>query len=410
MHFLGPLVVDGGNGDDVLLRGSTENDQVIGGAGNDVLEGNNGADVVDGGPGNDTISAGGGDDEITGGAGSDSISASDGNDTIHADDAEADTSINGGPGTDTAYLDSGLDPTAVAVENKIFGPPPPPPPPPPAGSCVYDAAAKTATASMAAGSQATLKVVGAEIWFGTTPAACGAATTGNTDSISVSGLAGSTEQLTIDQSGGAFAPGSTAETGTGAVSEIELAVSLGDAADGLVVLGTPADDLLSIGLNGIALNADSDVDVTLSPAPAVVELRGLGGINTLGGQGGNGAGGAFLGRVLLYAGDLGDTLRGAAQNDELYGGAGADTLEGRAGNDTITGAGGNDTLAGSSGNDDLTGGPGTDSLSGSDGDDTLRADDDANDPTINGGPGVDTAYYDAGIDPVPVAVENKIPA
>jgi hypothetical protein len=30
--------------------------------------------------------------------------------------------------------------------------------------------------------------------------------------------------------------------------------------------------------------------------------------------------------------------------------------------------------------------------------------------SINGGPGIDTAYYDAGADPVPVATENRIPA
>ena len=47
---------------------------------------------------------------------------------------------------------------------------------------------------------------------------------------------------------------------------------------------------------------------------------------------------------------------------------------------------------------------------GNDGDDTFRADDDENDPIISGGPGIDTAYYDAGIDPTPAAVETRIPA
>jgi Ca2+-binding RTX toxin-like protein len=410
MHFLGPLVIAGGDGDDVLLRGSTLNDRITGGAGNDVIEGNDLADVIDGGPGNDTIRAGGGDDDITGGSGSDLVAASDGNDAIHVDDSEADASIHGGAGTDTAYLDAVIDPPTVAVEIKIFGPPPPPPPPPPPGTCAYDAATKAVTVQMEAGSSATLKVVDGAISFGTVPEACGAATAANTDSIAISGGAGTVESLTIDQTGGSFAPGATPESGTGAIGEIEIAAQLGDATDVIVVLGTDGNDTISAGLNGVAFNTDTDVDVTFGPAPAVLELRGLGGVNTLSGLGGFGSGQAFAGRLLLYAGDLGDTLRGSGLNDELYGGAAADVLEGRLGSDTITGGGGNDTLSGAGGDDTLTGGAGADSLSGSDGADTIYADDDLADTAINGGPGIDTAYYDLGVDPLPLATENKIPA
>jgi hypothetical protein len=45
-----------------------------------------------------------------------------------------------------------------------------------------------------------------------------------------------------------------------------------------------------------------------------------------------------------------------------------------------------------------------------DGADTIRADDDEADTSISGGAGIDTAYYDAGVDVEPVAVETKIPA
>ena len=51
-----------------------------------------------------------------------------------------------------------------------------------------------------------------------------------------------------------------------------------------------------------------------------------------------------------------------------------------------------------------------DSLIGSDGDDVLWADDDEADTNLNGGAGIDTAYFDLGIDPMPVAVEVEIPA
>jgi Ca2+-binding RTX toxin-like protein len=239
---------------------------------------------------------------------------------------------------------------------------------------------------------------------------CGAATTANTDTITVVGAAGTTESITIDQTGGAFAPGATAETGTGAVSEIELAVNLGDATDGVKITGTSGDDTISAGANGVALNGDTDVDLTFGAVPLTLELTGEGGVNTLSARGGNGSGGLFTGRVVLRAGDGGDTLRGGLGDDDLFGGEGADTLEGREGNDTMTGAGGADMLSGSVGDDTLTGGSGADTFAGSDGNDTMHADDDAADTTISGGAGIDTAYYDLGLDPNPGAVENKIPA
>jgi Ca2+-binding RTX toxin-like protein len=407
LHFLGPLVVDGGEGDDTLVRGSSENDVVLGGPGNDVVDGQDGVDLVDGGPGNDTIGGGGGSDDITGGPGIDSIAGSDGDDVIHADDGEADTSLTGGPGIDTVYYDVGLDAEPIAIENKIGGGGgSPPPPPPPTGPCSYDGGTRVVTATLAPGETASLVVVGGAISFGATPAECPGATTANTDTINVLGPAGSTERLTIDQSGGAFAPGASVETGT---AEIEIAVSLGDATDGVVVLGTTSADTISAGVNGVALNADGDVDVTFAALPAVLELQGLGGVNTLSGRGGAGTGAAFPGRLLLYAGPNGDTLRGNGLNDELYGGDGADTLEGREGNDVLVGGGGNDSLAGNAGDDTLTGGAGLDTFLGSDGNDTFHAADDEADTSLNGGPGIDTAYYDSGVDPNPVAVENKMP-
>ena len=49
------------------------------------------------------------------------ISGSDGDDIFHANDGEADTSINGGSGVDTATYDGALDTSIVAVENRIAG-------------------------------------------------------------------------------------------------------------------------------------------------------------------------------------------------------------------------------------------------------------------------------------------------
>lgn len=258
-----------------------------------------------------------------------------------------------------------------------------------------------------AGQQATLVVVAGAISFGATPAACGAATTTNTDSIVVTAPSGTTETLVLDLSGGAFAPGAAAESDT---PEIEISTALGDATDAVVVQGGAGNDTIRMGSTGMGLNADGDRDVTFGPVPAQVEVFGGGGVNTLTATGGSGTGSVYGGKVILHAGGSGDLLTGGNGNDELYGGAGNDTLEGGNGNDVLSGAGGNDVLKAGDGDDQLTGGAGADQLIASTGNDTMRADDDEADTTINGGPGTDTAYYDAGLDPAPLATENKIPA
>ena len=55
----------------------------------------------------------------------------------------------------------------------------------------------------------------------------------------VTGTVGATERLIIDQSETLFGPGAEVESTT---PEIEVVANLGDAADRLVVTGTPGDD------------------------------------------------------------------------------------------------------------------------------------------------------------------------
>src|SRR5688500_8064872 len=117
-------------------------------------------------------------------------------------------------------------------------------------SCLYDPVAKSVTAVVGDGSSATLVVSGGELHFGVVPAACGAATTTNTDSISITGNAGTNETLFLDHRGGVFGPGATAETNT---PEIEIAAALGDATDTVVVYGTEGPDYFAAGQNGFAL-------------------------------------------------------------------------------------------------------------------------------------------------------------
>ncbi len=405
LHFLGDITIYGGPGDDPYLRGSDQQDVIYGGPGNDTLRGEIGTDLLDGGEGNDSLAAGAGNDTLIGGPGRDTFIGSSEDDLMYAEDDEADTSISGGPGVDTLWYDEQVDPAPIATEvlNGDGGPPPPPP-----GPCTYNATTKSVSASVGAGAEVTLVVVGGAIYFGESPSACGAATTTNTDSIAIAGPAGSTESLVLDLSGGPFAPGAASE-GAG-LGEIEISVNLGDATDGLTVVGSAGADTIRMGQNGLALNGDTDVDVTFAPLPAEVEILGLGGVNTLTGTGGSGAGSTFTGKVILRAGDSGDLLSGGSGHDELYGGAGADTLEGNNGDDVLSGGGGNDNLKGGNGNDTMTGGAGADQFSGSSGNDTMYANDDEADSSINGGPNVDTAYYDQGVDPAPLATENRIPA
>lgn len=406
LHFLGPLTIYGGEQGDELI-GSSDADKIYGGAGDDIVYSHEEADYIEGRGGNDKITAGAGDDLIIGGAGADTMNGGYGNDVLQADDGEADAQIHGGPDNDTAYYDANLDPATIAVENKFADPGPPPPPPPPGGACAYNSAQKTVTAAIPAGVSATLAVVAGQIHFGVTPTACGEATTGNTDTITITGSAGSVEQLTIDQTGGRLAPGAIAEsTGT---SEIELAVNLGDASDVIVIRGSTVADTLAVGNKGVALNNDADVDVTLTPLPSSIELVGGGGGDLLTGRGGFGAGQVFPGRVTLRAGDGGDTLTGGNLDDLLVGGAGADAVTGGTGNDELYGLGGADSLSGNDGNDLIVGGTGADSLIGAGGNDTLDAVDGAADTSISGAAGTDTARYDGAHDPSPVGVEIRLP-
>jgi Ca2+-binding RTX toxin-like protein len=325
-----------------------------------------------------------------------------------------DTAIDGGAGADTAYVDRGERATATGVET-IAGDDAPPP----TANCTH--ADSRLQVAVPAGGSATLTVAGSQIQVD--GEACDGATTTNTAAIVVAGTFGGGETLTVDQRSGLFRPGLIDESATledgdffkSPVSEIEIVVDLGgDPADTIRVYGTDGADTILIGDKGVSLDGDGDVDIRAGrqgrPAPLVYEVYGLGGRNTIDamGGGGVGTGGGTVNR--FHAGDLGDTLRGGNLADELYGGAGNDTIEAREGNDTLSGGAGDDALNAMGGNDELTGGTGADSLIAGDGDDMIRADDDARDPTISAGQGVDTVHYDLGIDPNPAAAEKKIAA
>lgn len=108
--------ITGGGGDDTINAGDG-NDSVLGGAGLDSILGGNGQDTIDGGADNDNIDAGDGQDLVDGGDGDDVINAGDGLDTVNGG-AGADF-INGMSGTDLLNGDADNDTVFGGSENDV---------------------------------------------------------------------------------------------------------------------------------------------------------------------------------------------------------------------------------------------------------------------------------------------------
>lgn len=103
------LVVNGGDGDDVII-GSSLDDTLNGDGGNDSIRGGDGNDLLNGDAGNDTLLGGAGDDMVTGGDGTDGLSGSIGNDVLNGN--SDDDTLLGGAGNDTLLAAAGDD-TAI---------------------------------------------------------------------------------------------------------------------------------------------------------------------------------------------------------------------------------------------------------------------------------------------------------
>jgi Ca2+-binding RTX toxin-like protein len=271
-------------------------------------------------------------------------------------------------------------------------------------TCVF--AAGTATITFGPGDAITVGRSGSQIEVN--GAACGigplVAEVTTTDTITFAGVATGNETLTIDLSGGPFAPGLTVE-GSG-TSEIEFSgIVLGDGNDSLSIVGSSGPDSIAFSAGGIDLNGDGDVDVTF----------GVGGLGTIEAFTMNAAGGDDVGSATGFAQPL--VLNGSAGDDDLSGGSGNDQINGGAGVDTAnyasasagvtvnlsvmgpqdTKGAGTDTLSGierlggSPFGDTLRGGASSDSLDGAAGNDVLTGRGGAD--TLAGGTGVDTLDY-----------------
>ena len=118
----GSDVVFGGNGIDVILGGADPDllvgqgdaDAIAGEGGNDTIAGEDGDDLLDGGEGDDSIFGGPDNDRLFGAAGQDTLFGNAGNDTLNGN-AGADQ-MEGGEGDDTHFVDD-LNDTVV----ELFG-------------------------------------------------------------------------------------------------------------------------------------------------------------------------------------------------------------------------------------------------------------------------------------------------
>ena len=212
---------------------------------------------------------------------------------------------------------------------------------------------------------------------------CGTADVHNTDLVQVTNTgAAPSLNVTIDLSGGAFAPGATDEPASTS-DEIEFNLHFdGVILPQLTVVGGSGPDQVAAGTAGVNLNAsesDPDVDVTYLTTGSDLgnvmldSFVGNGGDDALSNAGGFGTGGAWpFSTPLIDGGDGNDVLRSGAEDAHLVGGPGADQLFGGPDSfEVLEGGDGNDELHGGAGDDTLLGGPGFDQLSGDAGNDTL---------------------------------------
>ncbi|HEX9970285.1 MAG TPA: hypothetical protein VGB03_09105, partial [Acidimicrobiales bacterium] len=167
-----------------------------------------------------------------------------------------------------------------------------------------------------------------KVFSGTDPITCAnSPTVNNTGTVNITTTGNDDQTVVIDLGNGPFSPGNGATTGVGDIAEIKFDVNLGNGTnDGLKVAGGAANETITFGTAGVALNTDTDPDVTLTTVEARSVQAG-GGDDRISGAGGNGSGAVITTAVTLI-GDAGnDTIISGKVDDTLTGGDGTDTLD-----------------------------------------------------------------------------------
>jgi len=249
------------------------------------------------------------------------------------------------------------------------------------------------------------------------------ATSATLKQLKINGSTGD-ETVIVDFTSGLFATGSTSAT-----SGIVVDMGGSGGADVFGIRGqasASAADTVTFGANGIAVNTDSNKDISFlnahEPDSYIVSLAD--GNDTFSAAGSTATGGAYVGKPLvIYGGAGNDTFNQGSvvtPNEEIHGGSGTDTvsyaLRGSSAPVTVTVGSGSTADDGDNGGTELdniesdvevvTGGAGADvltaaagvgiTLNGGDGADTLNGDSGAD--TLNGGAGNDTLVGGDGAD------------
>jgi Ca2+-binding RTX toxin-like protein len=311
------IVMQGTEGDDSDLVGTSGDDVIDGKAGDDNIRGEWGNDTLIGGLGNDTVAGGWGDDIITGGEGDDILSGDYGEDVLTG--GLGNDELHGGHHNDTYVFSAGdgqdvIDDYSYSSDARVVG--------------LKD------------------KINFVNINFSDVHVK-------QVDNDLVITFSNSTDRVTVRNQ---FMQGTSwSAKDTTFYSRVEIFTF----ADGIE---RTIDDLLQESLKG----TDAD-DVINGFDTADTINAGLGDDN-VDGQSGN---------DVIHGNGGNDTLKGGAGDDQLFGDEGNDTLEGGTGKDTLDGGAGDDILISfddiyDKSGKTLIGGKGNDTLYGSFGNDTYH--------------------------------------
>ena len=422
------VVVSAGVGNDLLTAaGSTTRVSFDGDAGQDTLIGGDGDDFLLGASGDDLVSGGGGNDNILGGAGRDTLSGDDGDDLVRGNGSAGDQ-LSGGLGNDT--LDGGSggdflvetgDVNFVATSTTLTG----------LGIDTFASLENLILTGGASGNSFDLRAFGGST---TVNGGSGADTILGSDNRDVL-FGGDGADVIIAGDSNDYVDGGNGNDTLGgdfgndkligAGGDDELYGSTGDD----TLLGGAGRDILFGGLGNDLLRGQGSLDTLTGDEgndtldgdagnDRVIESRNTDFTITNSSLTGNGNdvlreiesvrltlgasanlvdAGGFSGSTVVFLDDGDDTLIGGSGPDYAVGFGGDDLLIGNGGNDTLVGSGGRDTLDGGAGNDQLFGvGSSGDSLLGGAGNDLL--DGGSGGDRLYGGSGNDTLLGDSGRD------------
>ncbi|MEY1555955.1 Hint domain-containing protein [Yoonia sp. R2331] len=402
------------DGDDAILPGDTDNDDLIeAGAGNDTIiagDGNDdifagtGDDTVFGGAGNDSINGEGGNDTLSGGAGSDTIlgggtlMGGGDDDFLFTDPGAGPSSVYGGVGNDF-IIDQGDDASHDLLDggtgnDDILG-----------GRGNDTIVGGDGDDTVGGGDGDDVFFVGDGVGIDLITGGEDTETTGDTiemgqhefvaeDGSTVYG--GVTEDMIVDFTGD--------EAGT---ISADSNTDDGDDTNDKTVTFSQIEQI-NLGSGNDTVNGDSNANsVDMGDGDDTwVQQDGFGDDTIVGGEGGETTGDRIDGSALTtavtvdFSGDEAGTLSDGTDTatfseiEQIETGAGDDTVLGDTGNDNVSTGAGNDTLSGGAGddsfdagagNDTLDGGTGNDTLIGGDGDDTFSLTGTFGDDTITGG-------------------------